>query len=237
LPIQNTALWFLDKLAITERSTLVIVDDSQSILNLWQQRICEHLNINTSIEYFDNPASFLKWYRSNGEVGDYIYLIDYEFTNDSINGIDIIQQMKYKDQKNLVTSYAQDFNLQKKCLSLNIKLLPKYFIAHIPIFRAMCNPEVILIESDLSLQQASRFRAKEREVPTIIFGSLNDFYADFRIYGTTPSLYISDEFVKELTHIKNLGFKNIFLTTYDIDKYESLTDIKVVDKNMFLSTK
>lgn len=235
LPLYPVANWFLNKLTIPNGYTLIVVDDSPSIFNLWQERISTNQHKSIQVKYFSDPDVFLEWYKGKPDFSHYIYLIDYEFTNNCTNGIDVINKLNTNDQKILVTSYAEDAKQQEECLNLKIKLLPKFFISHVPFNIVDRYPEVIVIEPDISLQKSYLFRANKRKIPIIIYDSANDFYADFRFFDVSLNLYISDEFINEIQFVKNLDFMNVIITTSDIKKYAHISSVMVTEKHSFLT--
>ena len=63
----------------------------------------------------------------------FIFLVDYQFNNAKINGLDIIRSIKNNCQKILVTSHYNDVNITDAAEKLHIKILPKYYISHIEL--------------------------------------------------------------------------------------------------------
>lgn len=234
LPKLPPSTWFLESLLLPRNSTLVVVDDSKSIHDLWQQSLNDQKVLNIKLINFDSPESFLSWYKKYPNKSGFIYLIDYEFSNSQLNGIDIINELNVRDQKVLITSYSEEYQLQHECINLNVRLLPKFFIPYIPICTTINGPKIIIIEPDKSLITSYMFRAKLKKTPVIFFKSISEFYSHFRIFGTNLTLYISDEYIEEINALKHFGYNEIFITTFDTDKYADFNLGKIIKKHGFL---
>ena len=133
LPKKSCEPWFLPELILQPNSILVVVDDSKAIFMSWKQCLHEQGHGDITFVYFKSQNTFLHWYQRKDQSKHYTYLIDYDFANYAETGLDLIKKMASSEQKYLVTSYAEDSDLQSNCLEAGIQLIPKYYIAHIPI--------------------------------------------------------------------------------------------------------
>jgi len=129
MPLCKTPNWFQKKLVITPKSKIVVLDDDQSIHDVWDSRFKE-LNRAITIKHFHNPDKLLK-HRLQSE--DVLYLIDYELLGAECTGIDLIKKLKLKDQSILVTSRYEDKNIKADCKKLQLKIIPKNFAPYIPL--------------------------------------------------------------------------------------------------------
>jgi len=71
--------------------------------------------------------------QNNSLANNIFYLIDLEFDQSDINGIDFIVSNKIENRSILLTSKHKDIEIQKLCEYHKIKILPKYLIQFIPI--------------------------------------------------------------------------------------------------------
>lgn len=135
LPRKKTANWFAKQLDIPPGATVIIIDDSESIYDIWQQRFASQRSSHIRPTYFNTAKSFINWKKTlnSGNKNNFVYLIDYEFSQEKLNGMDIINEINSFEHTFLVTSHAENFDIQNKCAQLNIKLIPKYFIPFIPL--------------------------------------------------------------------------------------------------------
>ena len=128
LPSQTPPQWFATHLQIPENCILVCVDDSISIRNAWQERL-KNIDTHVELRYYNDKAGLLR------ELGKYesrlcTYLIDYEFSGQPYNGLDLIEKIlaykKCSDQVLLVTSRS-DEEIQEYCIDNGISIISKFF--------------------------------------------------------------------------------------------------------------
>jgi hypothetical protein len=62
-----------------------------------------------------------------------LYLIDYELTGETTNGLSLIHSFDLQKCSYLVTSRYEDIEILAECMKSGIKILPKSVAAHIPI--------------------------------------------------------------------------------------------------------
>lgn len=221
IPKQPIAPWFTRRLTIPNKpTTVVVVDDSESIFNVWQQRLnstsCSHIEL----IYFASYEEFLSWYKQLNSSKDYIFLIDHEFTGQTTDGIDIIQEMHADDQFILVTSRAEDFEIQQRCLELNIKLIPKYYAEKIPIHIMDTNYNMVLIEPNPPLKQAWQLRAQKYNISLLTYNDIHEFMEDFKLLPKDTIIYVAEKFIQYEKIIAKHQFKTIYITSHNPNKYK-----------------
>lgn len=135
--------WFIEKILISKNTSIISVDDDVSIHGLWRNRFRSLQNkLIDSVEIdfmsFTSTNVFTDWFSSQDEnkIKNSIFIIDYEFINQNINGLDLIEKLNlHQNLKTiLVTSRYDDPNIQNKCIDLKLKLIPKSQVGYIPIF-------------------------------------------------------------------------------------------------------
>jgi anti-sigma regulatory factor (Ser/Thr protein kinase) len=131
LPKTPPPLWFIDELDLSHKAIVCILDDDMSIHNVWTTRIHSLLQT-VHIQNFTSPLQFSEWYQLT-RPANAIFLIDYEFLNQNINGLDLIEKLQISDRCVLVTSRSDDPAIQKRCLAVDQKMLPKSMAISIPI--------------------------------------------------------------------------------------------------------
>jgi len=129
IPLCKVPEWFINTLSIPDHSTLVCVDDSVSIWNVWQERF-KAMTHDIELRYCANKEDLLVQLREQSEK-PYTYLIDYEFSGKLYTGLDLIKLvLKFKkpnDQVYLVTSRSGEANVHAFCRENKVKLIPKFF--------------------------------------------------------------------------------------------------------------
>ena len=135
LPKADPPKWFAENIRLTPDSTVVSVDDDQSIHQIWKDRV----NISNSrggagLHYrsFTTTDSFENWvkYVSSDDI---FFLMDYEFLGQKENGLDVIVKTGIAQRTILVTSRFDEISVQEKADSLGVKVLPKGLAPYIPL--------------------------------------------------------------------------------------------------------
>jgi len=126
LPMAEPPGWCLDKLSISKFSKIVVVDDDSPILEVWQKRFGAGVG---ELIYFADPNEFSTEALNNQNA---LYLVDYEFRNISVTGIDLIKQNNLGNSAVLVTSRFEDQDVIEKAQAIGVKILPKNWIPIVP---------------------------------------------------------------------------------------------------------
>jgi signal transduction histidine kinase len=129
LPVQVPTKWFLS--IISPKRNIVIVDDDESIHEVWSKRFENTEKIN--IIKFSSPSKFENWVKSITNTTEYLFLIDYEFIGYEIDGIDLICKLNLEESSVLVTSRYESTQIRDKVSKRNIKMIPKEYASIINI--------------------------------------------------------------------------------------------------------
>ena len=122
LPAKEEPIWFISRLSFLEKSVVVCVDDSISILNAWRDRF-NSLKANTTLKYCSSEEDLDR--------------VDYEFSGSVYTGIDLVTKINKlnlpKSRIFLVTSHSSEPEIQDFCIKNEIYLISKIFSLKIPI--------------------------------------------------------------------------------------------------------
>src|SRR3990167_124965 len=152
LPQALIPKWFLSELIVNQKESIVILDDDESIHQVWKKRFTE---INTNVVFINHytPQNLLTWYKDNLSTSN-IFLIDYEFIGCNKNGLNIIEELNIADRSYLVTSRHEDLNVRESSEKIGLKIIPKTFAVYIPILllkdHITKSMDLIFIDSDLN---------------------------------------------------------------------------------------
>lgn len=136
LPIERPPSWFVSKLKLKSNLKIVILDDDQSIHQIWDGRFDTFLKSDRSItvEHFSTVDQLRSFYRlSYFDLDDVLFLVDYELNVDTTSGLDVIEQLGIQSQSILVTSRFEERLIRERCDSLGVKLIPKNMSGFVPI--------------------------------------------------------------------------------------------------------
>jgi nitrogen-specific signal transduction histidine kinase len=118
--------WFIGQIDLKKDQDVYVLDDDENMLKAWIDRFPVSIKTFRSGELFMN---FINNLRSD----NFIVLVDLELEGQNYSGVDIIQILKIESKSILVTSHADEKELQDTCTHSNIKLLPKLMASLIPI--------------------------------------------------------------------------------------------------------
>ena len=137
IPRQHPPSWFVSTLKIPSSGKVVILDDDQTIHQIWHERI-EKLREGQYKDLigFSNPDSLRGYFRLNyHDLSDAIFLIDFEILGQNENGLNIIAELGIQSQAYLVTSHYENSDVRDQCEKLGVKLIPKSMSGFIPIIQ------------------------------------------------------------------------------------------------------
>ncbi len=231
LPAQRTQDWFAPGFSLLKGMPVIIVDDAKEVHASWKERFASVFGDNQPmITSFYSPNLFLSWYENN-KPKQALYLIDYEYGKHDKTGVDIINLMDQNDFKFLVTSRSNQENIHHACADVGVKIIPKFFINHIPISIVDKSPYLIIIEPSKSLIVAYKHRAEVKKRQLICYESLERFMCDAKLFSEAR-LYIAEELLTNV-NINQLftGLDNylIFITSYGPNEPHLSKHVQVVE--------
>jgi hypothetical protein len=156
LPITEAPDWFQNRLEIIPGMNVAVLDDDQSIHDVWETRFQEYIKDGQiTLEHFYLPSEFVKYCEvlatptcpaeAKSEGGSHakagqnlsstkiLFLIDYELLGCEETGLDLIEKLNLKNQSILVTSRYEEPAVKNKIIILGIKAIPKNFAPYILI--------------------------------------------------------------------------------------------------------
>lgn len=215
LPKVNYPTWFCDKITIKSKSTVIILDDDHSIHNAWAQKLNDSPNVR--LEHMHKPSDIFEL-GFKPLMAD-IYLLDYEFHNETINGLDIIERLDLNKKAILVTNFYEDTLIRARCEKLGVKIIPKPAIQYIPVYIDLRKNFYILIDNDELVRNAWILAGKQLKINVNVFSSPKEFNRSLNNYEKNTPIYIDSDFGAEIRgelYAKDLyqqGFSELFLTT------------------------
>ncbi len=136
LPRGEVPSWFVEKIVIRAEQHILILDDDQSIHDLWRNRLDKFLSIGVRLSFF-SCADKLEHCVNNllpHHVKNSLLLCDFELVNQAISGLALIEKLHYADKSILVTSHYEDPDIQIQAQRLCIPLIPKSIAAFVPLY-------------------------------------------------------------------------------------------------------
>ena len=233
IPKAETPSWFCEKININSKTKIIVVDDDETIHNIWEDRFKKY---NIEIIHLYNPDD-LKHYR---ETEKELYLIDYEFKGYRENGLDLMEELNISNKSILVTSHFEEEGIIGRCRKLNIKIIPKLLSGFVPvIFTEDENKvkEVVLIDDDELVLMNWQISAKKKGIKLIKYKNSKDFYKDIDKIDKETPIYIDSELEEGIKgeeiakDLREKGFKKIILETgYSPERFKDISWLKVTGK-------
>jgi len=109
LPLCEPPAWFQNSLELESGTQVVVLDDDQSIHQVWQGRMesAQAERKDVTLAHFSTPQQLREWYQSRSateRARPTQYLIDYEILGARETGLDLIESLGIAAQSVLVTS-------------------------------------------------------------------------------------------------------------------------------------
>lgn len=128
--------WFLEELEIDSNKTIIILDDDQSIHDVWGSRFAKLLDatLNLKIEHYRTGQALADRIEEKPELShSSVFLIDFELIGHKETGLDWIERLGIQKQATLVTSHFDEDQIRRRCNLIGIKMIPKNLVPNLPI--------------------------------------------------------------------------------------------------------
>lgn len=132
LPIAETPKWFQSSINISKEMQIIVLDDDESIHNVWEERFEEFKEKQITLKHCYTSSALEEHCKTSSEEKE-IFLIDYELIGNKETGLDVIERLNLKDRAILVTSRDEENRVRAKAIELEVKIIPKSFAPYIPI--------------------------------------------------------------------------------------------------------
>jgi len=241
LPTCAPPSWFLPSLELAPNTQLVILDDDQSIHQVWKGRMesAQAAQHQIQLLHFSRPEEIARWLKERKQTEKtrpIRYLLDFEILGSPTTGLDLIEQLGIHREAVLVTSRYEEPSLRSRCATLQVPILPKALAGFVTISFSPASDsaadtapllDAVLLDDDPLIHMTWAHAAKVRGKHLKIFRHPDELQTELnRIPPHTP-IYIDSNLgsgVKGEDWIQKLGqmgFKNLFLATgYHPKKFE-----------------
>lgn len=221
LPRQKAPDWFVPAIKIHPGDTIVILDDDQTIHQIWKERFRTFAEQNLKVLHFLTYEEISKGLKQLLPNRNIVYLFDYELLGQPVNGLQIIEEFKVKNNAILVTSHFENPEILNKCRPLNVKLIPKGMAGFVPIQleKAEQGVDCILIDNDEMMRTTWEQAAKVVGKKILTFESPKDFFNVMNRIDKQTTIYIDSDLSNKLRgeevaqDIYKKGFEIVYLTT------------------------
>ena len=134
-PALATPAWYLKSLALGGVATIVVLDDDQSVHQMWRNVFAAHVGSRRELICFATGADLTAWHaaRAGGDDDRTLYLIDFELAAGERSGLDLIGDLGLNRRSVLVTSRFDDAEIIARCRATGVRQIPKMAAGLIPI--------------------------------------------------------------------------------------------------------
>lgn len=242
LPVVKSPSWFASHIWLPETCTVVILDDDESIHQMWHKRLHEVYDVPgriLNILDFYTPEKLLDWFKAaNLEFSssrEYAFLFDYELLGSSYTGLDIIQTLNLTNKAALITGQYHDKELQMQCQKLGVKLFAKTFAMHIGLTIIESQPDFIFIDDSVYLTDAWKMQAALYHKKLVVFNTVDAANQAIHYFSKETPIYIDsnlEHHIKGEVLAKTLyeqGFSILYLCTgMDDSEFPEMPWIKAI---------
>ncbi|MBI4655961.1 MAG: hypothetical protein HY746_04335 [Elusimicrobia bacterium] len=136
LPAAEPPAWFVSNLELPSGKVVVVLDDDETIHQVWQgrfvsARVKEH---DIEIIHFSKPDKLREWVKNNpAKSENAIYLFDYELLGYKETGLSLAEELGLCDKTILISSRCEEKRIIEECKRLKIPRIPKGLADFVPI--------------------------------------------------------------------------------------------------------
>ena len=182
LPRMSAPKWFLSSLKFNDAAEVVIMDDDDSVHQLWKSVLSPWRNEvkDLTFHHFYTTESFEGWIQEKEDRSRLTFLMDYEVLGSEKTGLEVIETHQLQKQAVLVTSHYEDPDIRTRCSKIGLKLLPKGVSMFVPVIPMGETPkqdkiDMVLIDDDLLIRKVWQVKAKEAGFNLSSFSSIAEF--------------------------------------------------------------
>ncbi len=221
--------WFVQKLHLREGQTIVALDDDNSVLEIWRQRLLV-LKSDINLVTCTSSECLKNWVSNNaGIVNRALYLIDYELLGQKKNGLDLVEELGLKNDTILVSSRYEEASIKERCIRMDVPMIPKGMASLVPIVleRKKLKLDCVLIDDDVELIHPSwKLAAETKKKNILCFADESSFLVTSTDLDFSTPIYVDVNLKHGVrgqdvaSRIYKMGFTNVSLATGYADSIE-----------------
>jgi len=242
LPRAMPPNWFPEEVRLKSNCILIIVDDDPSIHQTWKVRIADVQTKQAGIQalHFLCPREFFIWSARATEAQKKIihyFFCDFEFRQDSMSGLDLIEKLGVHQASVLVTDRFEDQSIVDRCMNVGVQVMPKVLASSIPL---IIEPDhvpldCILIDDDENVIRLWSEVARRRKKNIRAFTTFSAFLKAVESMERNTPIYLDSNLGNDLRgegfvgSVLGLGFHIIYISTgYPVERFAGIKGISGV---------
>lgn len=136
IPLVSPPRGFTKAIEVPTGVDLIIVDDDPLVHQLWRHRLKASDLKRNKLVHLSSASEFEEWLEvhERGELGQRLYLFDFDLKVESSNGLDLIERHGLTFESVLISGVADDSSVKDRATRLGVNWLSKDFLGTVPIF-------------------------------------------------------------------------------------------------------
>lgn len=236
LPSCSEPNWCLSEYYAMPNDHILIVDDSQSVHDVWNEAFKKIEPIDFSYQHFMQAEDVIKFFQIFNSNKQLVIFCDYEFFDSSENGLFVLSQAPKNSIKVLVTSHLYDQKIMKKAIEAGVNLLPKDLLPYFKLYKQSFYKNnygeirLIFIDNEIRNIKSWEFFAKLKKINIATYNDADEFIKGSVQFDKQVPVYIDLNLDRKKTgieyakEIRELGFVEIYIATGIIDSEMKVTD-------------
>ncbi len=226
LPRVSEPDWFIQQLALPENAIVVVLDDDDSIHEIWKGRFNKDELQTIKVLHFKNPHEVIEWYdRRFDQSSSIFYLFDHELIGFDLTGLDVAEKLGISEKTILVTSRFDEDPVRQSCITKKVRMIPKALAGFVPIYvkngieTPLSEAEFILIDDNKMTRDNWEYTARLVGKKLITYDSPHGLMKNIDSVLKETAIYVDANLADGLhgrdvtKDLYDKGFKNIYLAT------------------------
>ena len=238
LPRQKAPAWFVEKLVLPPKSEVIVLDDDNSVHQIWRGRYQSLRLEEQGIQFvhFSSGTEFETYVNQLGDRKNKVtYLVDYELLGQSMTGLDLIEKLGIGPHSIMVTSRFEEPKIRQRCAKLKTPLIPKGLAGFVPIQvdLPLQNIDYILLDDDELVHMTWSMTAQQKGFKLLSFRTPQDLMAQVGQIDKKTPVYIDSNLGNKVRgenvakELADLGFQELYIATgYSPENFSHVTWVK-----------
>lgn len=127
--------WFVKALYLENIKLIIILDDDESVHNVWRERLGKVANKELQLKFFACDDDFRAYLQAESELvnSTTLFLMDYELLQQQSTGLDLIEAFGLAKYSVLITSHYEETSIKTRVNKIGVKMIPKSLAAYVPL--------------------------------------------------------------------------------------------------------
>lgn len=241
IPKTSPPQWHCSQINLAKYELIIILDNDQHVHKIWENKFSNNIiSHKIQIQHFYKYDDLVEFLSTSKDNHNYLFLCDYDLKTPNLNGIDIILNLKIHDSI-LVTSHANNYEIQQLAHNMQIKLINKEEIPFLIINyekNNLNNIDMIWVDDQefyanyIIKKSYSNLKVELYPHPDDLLKKIDGYHKNIRIildlnYSNTLN---NKDGLDYAEIIFNMGYTNLIIVTGDMPDKKIPTYIKLVLK-------